>query len=266
MKRVAIGAALLFWATACATSIPLQPLSPGDPRPRQLLDDWVERTSQRQRLRGLARLTVDRKDGSVRIRGKQLVVLERPSRLRLEILGFLNQSLAVIATDGEGFEVYRAENQSYQAGEVDERLLWNEAGIDLSPEEAVAVLLGVPIAEPLPAPVNAVRDRDGRIRIDLADTQGTVVQRATFDPAGRLRALEVLDDSGAVLWAAQFDEYRDIGGSPFAHSIGLDVRSGMTRVEISFRNVELNPDLPPGLFRLFSSGEGDAPGTGADGR
>jgi len=266
VKRAAVGAALLCWATACATPIPLQPLSPDDPRPRQLLDDWVERTSQRQRLRGLARLAVDRNDGSVRLRGKQLVVLERPSRLRVEILGFLNQSLAVIATDGVGFEVYRAEDQSYEAGEVDERLLWNEAGIDLSPEEAVAVLLGVPISEPLPTPANAVRDGHGRIRIDLADARGIVVQRATFDPAGRLRAFEVLDHSGVVLWAAQFGEYRDVGGSAFAHSIGLDVRSGNTRAEISFRNVELNPELPPGLFRLFPSREGNPPDAGADGR
>jgi hypothetical protein len=266
VKRVAVGAALFFWATACVTPIPPQPLSPGDPRPRRLLDDWVERTSERQRLRGLARLAVDRNDGSIRLRGKQLVVLERPSRLRVEILGFLNQSLAVIATDGERFEVYRAEDQSYEAGEVDDRLLWNEAGIDLSPEEAVAVLLGVPISEPLPAPVNAVRDGDGRIQIDLADTQGTVVERATFDSAGRLHAFEVLDDSGAVVWAAQFGEYRDVGGSPFAHSIGLDVRSGKTHAEISFRKVELNPNLPPGLFRLFPTREGDPPGAGADGR
>jgi hypothetical protein len=266
VKRVAIGAALLCWAVACAKPIPVQSLSPGDPRPRQLLDEWVERASQRQRLRGIARLSVDRDDGSIQLRGKQLLVLERPSRLRVEILGFLNQSLAVIATDGEGFEVYRAGDQSYEAGEVDERLLWNEAGIDLSPEEAVAVLLGVPISDPLPAPVNAVRDGDGRIRIDLADARGRVVERVTFDPAGRLRAFEALDDSGAVLWDAQFDEYRDVGGSPFAHSIGLDVRSGKTRAEISFRKVELNPDLPSGLFRLMPSREGDPPAAGADDR
>jgi len=263
VKRVAVGAMLLCWATACVTPIPLQTLAPDDPRPRQLLDDWVERASQRQRLRGLARLAVDRNDGSIQIRGKQLLILERPSSLRVEILGFLNQSLAVIATDGVGFEVYRAEDQSYEAGEVDENLLWNEAGIDLSPEEAVAVLLGAPISEPMPAPANAVRDGDGQIRIDLADAQGIVIQRATFGPAGHLRAFEVLDNSGAAVWAAQFGEYRDVGGVAFAHSIGLDVRSGKTRAEISFRKVELNP---PGLFRLSPSLEGSPPDAGADGR
>jgi outer membrane lipoprotein-sorting protein len=256
VKRVALGAALLCWATACATPIPFRPLSIGDPRPGQLLDNWAERASQRQRLRGLARLAVDRADGSVQLRGKQLVVLERPSRLRVEILGFLNQSLAVVATDGEDFEVYRADDQSYAEGKVDAQLLWNEAGIDLSPEEAVAVLLGVPVSEPLPAPANAVRDAEGRIRIDLTNAQGAVVQRVTFDAAGRLQAFEALDDSGAVLWVAQFDAYRDVDGSAFAHSIQVDVRSGKTRAEISFRNVELNPDLPPGMFRLFPAGEG----------
>ena len=266
MKRVAIGAALLCWATACATPLPLQTLPPDDPLPRRLLDDWVEHTSQRQRLRGLARLAVDRNDGSLQLRGKQLLVLERPSRLRVEILGFLNQSLAVIATDGVGFEVYRAEDQSYEVGEVDEHLLWNEAGIDLSPSEAVAVLLGVPISAPPPAAASAVRDGNGRIRIDLADAQGVVIQRATFDSTGNLVAFEVLDDSDAVLWSAQFGEYRDVAGSPFAHSIDLDVRAGNTRAEISFRKVELNPDLPPGLFRLLPSHEDSPPGAGADGR
>jgi hypothetical protein len=260
VKRAAVCAALLCWATACATPISFQPLSAGDPRPRRLLDDWAERASHRQRLRGLARLAVDREDGSLQLRGKQLVVVERPSRLRVEILGFLNQSLAVVTTDGEDFEVYRAEDQSYEAGKVDAHLLWKEAGIDLSPEEAVAVLLGIPVSEPLSAPANAVRDADGQIRIDLTDAQGSVVQRVTFDPDGRLRAFETLDDSGAVLWVAQFGAYRDVDGSAFAHSIEVEVRSGMTRAEISFRNVELNPDLPAGMFRLFPSGEGAASG------
>ncbi len=254
MKRIAVVAALLCWATGCATPVAFRPLPAGDTRPDQLLAGWADLARQRQRLRGLARLAVDGYDGSVQLRGKQLLVVERPSHLRVEILGFLNQSLAVITTDGEGFEVYRAADQRYESGVVDEQLLWKEAGIDLSPAEAVAVLLGVPLSEPLPAPANAARDADGRIRIDLVDARGSVVQRATFDPAGQLRALERLDDSAAVVWAAHFDAYRDVDGSAFAHSIAVDVRSGMTHAEISFRNVELNPELPPGTFQLFPAG------------
>jgi len=264
VKRVAVGAALLCLATACATAVPRQRLSASDPRPRQLLDQWVDGASQRQRLRGIARLAVDRDDEAAQLRGKQLVVLERPARMRVEILGFLNQSLAVITTDGEHFEMYSAEDHRYESGDADENWLWKEAGIDLSPEAAVAVLLGVPPSEPLPALASAVRDAEGRIGIDLADSRGVVVQRATFDLSGRLRVLEALDATGAVVWSAHYDQYRDVDGSPFAHWIGLDVRSGNTRAEISFRNVELNPDLPPGLFELFQIHDGRS--TGADGR
>ncbi len=262
MQRVAAGAALLCLASACATPLAYRPLSEHDPRPRQLLDVWVERAAERQRLRALARLAVERADGSASLRGKQLVVLERPSRMRVEILGFLNQSLAVIATDGEGFEVYRAEDRSYESGVADERLLRDEAGIDLSPEEAVAVLLGVPISEPLPAPARALGDADGWVRIDLTAGPDIAAQRVTFDAEGRLRALEVLGDSGATVWSAHFDAYRDVEGAAFAHSIALDVHSGATRAEISFRDVELNPELPPGLFRLFRGAGGAPPGAG----
>jgi hypothetical protein len=260
VKRVALGAALLFWATACATPTPFHPLPAEDPRPQQLIDRWVESASQRHGLRGLARLAVDRDDGSVRLRGKQLVILERPSRLRVEILGFLNQSLAVIATDGAGFEVYRAEDQSYETGDVDDRLLWNEAGIDLSPEEAVAVLLGVPISEPIHALAGAVRDGEGRIRVDLATPDGRVVERATFDVDGNLYALEALDRSGDVAWVAHFGGYRVVEGVSFAHSIDLDVRSGMTRAEILFRKIELNPELSPEMFHLIPAAGGDGLG------
>jgi hypothetical protein len=40
----------------------------------------------------------------------------------------------------------------------------------------------------------------------------------------------------------------------------------MTHAEISFRNVELNPDLPPEMFRLFPAGESGPPSADADGR
>ncbi len=259
MKRAAVGTALLLCATACATHAPVQPLPPDDPQPRLLLEDWIERAGERRALRGRARLAVDREDGAIHLRVKQLVLLERPSSLRVEVLGFLNQSHAVLVTDGDHFEVYRARDHSYESGQVDDRLLWNEAGISLSPEEAVAVLLGVPTFEPNLSPSRAVRDGEGRIRIDLTDDEGVLRQRVTFDPAGPLHGFELLDTSGEMLWKAQFREYRDVGGISFAHAISLDVAAGMTHAEISFRAVELNPALSPELFQLRLPGGGVPP-------
>jgi hypothetical protein len=250
VKRAAAGTALLLLATACATRVPVQPLAPDDPQPRLLLENWIESAGERHALRGRARLAVDREDGAIHLRGKQLVLLERPSRLRVEILGFLNQSQAVLVTDGDHFEVYRTHDQSYESGAVDDRLLWNEVGILLSPEEAVAVLLGAPTIAPDLYPAGAVRDGDGYIRIDLADADGVLRQRVSFDPAGPLRRFELLDSRGDAVWTAQFSEYRDVDGISFAHVVSLDVAAGMTHAEIAFRDLELNPALSPELFRL----------------
>jgi hypothetical protein len=206
--------------------------------------------SQRSALRGLARLAVDYDDGNASHRSKQLIVLERPSKLRVEVFGFLNQSLAVLVTDGKNFDVYRARDGSWESGVVHPGWLWSEAGIALLPEEAVGVLLGVPDIDDALIPTRARQDSDGRVRIDLANTEGVVAQRISFDREGRLGDVTRLDSAGNVVWRAQFSEYRDVEGSPFAHAIGLDVTAGMTHAEVAFRNVELNPDLPADFFRL----------------
>lgn len=250
MIRVGIGPVLLLCAAACASPVPPQPLPPDDPQPVLLLQEWFGRASQRTGLRGLARLAVDRQEGDVHLRGKQLILLERPAKMRVEVLGFLNQSLAVLVTDGEQYEVYRAENQAYESGEVGANWLWNEAGIALSPEEAVAVLLGAPVGETSLVPARADRDHHGRTRIELVDAGGVARQRVTFDAAGRLYGIELFDGAEDALWSAQFREYRDVEGSPFAHAIQLDVAAGLTHAEISFRDIELNPDLPSELFEL----------------
>jgi outer membrane lipoprotein-sorting protein len=48
-----------------------------------------------------------------------------------------------------------------------------------------------------------------------------------------------------------------VDGQPFAHALTLDVAAGDTRAEISLRDVELNPELPPDIFRLRQPAAGD---------
>ena len=193
---------------------------------------------------------MDGDDGEVRIRGNEIVVLERPARMRVEVLGFLNQTAAVVATDGERFEIFRSGDRSYETGEVHAQLLWQEAHLALTPEEAVEVLLGVPALGAGLVPGRAVDAGEGLIRMDLVDAERRVRQRVAFDATSRLREFEVVGDDGAVAWRAGFDDYASIDGVPFAHTIVLDVTAGVAHVEISLRDVELNPELPPDIFRL----------------
>ena len=81
---------------------------------------------------------------------------------------------------------------------------------------------------------------------------------------GHLRSLEALDTGEALVWRAEFDDYAPVDGIPFAHALALEMVEGGTRAEISLRDVELNPELEPSIFRLRQPevGEGGA-GPGA---
>ena len=249
MKGWTILVAALATATACRSVPPAVPLGLDDPRPAALLAAWGRSAEARHSLRGRAKLAVDGESTGVRVRGKQVLVLERPGRMRVEILGLFNQTLAVLVTDGERFELFRVDDRSFETGPVHPDLLWQEAHIALTPEEAVELLLGAPRADPSLVPVVALGSSDGSIRIDLADVGGSVRRRMGFDAEGRLRWIEAVGD-GEVEWRASFDRYQRVGDIPFAHAISLDVAAGRTHAEISLRDVELNPELSPELFRL----------------
>ena len=82
-----------------------------------------------------------------------------------------------------------------------------------------------------------------------------MLRRAAFDSDARLREFESIDEDGAVRWRAEFADFAAVDGVSFAHRIVLDVTRGGTHVEISLRDVELNPELAPGVFRIRSPRE-----------
>jgi outer membrane biogenesis lipoprotein LolB len=232
VRRAAPFLGWLLLAAACR-GLPgqLPALAPDDRRPAELLAALDARASERQALRGRARIAVDADDG-VRLRGSQVLVLERPDRLRVEILGFLGETEVVLTTSGESYELFLVGEQRYESGTLYPGLLWDVARIDLEPREVVDLLLGAPIP-------------DGGVRLELAG--GGEREAFVFDAEGRLRHLE-RTRRGRAPWEARFGEYETVAGTPLAHAIAFE-RAG-ARAEVSLRDVELNPALPERLFRL----------------
>jgi len=232
-------------------------LGPDDPRPGLLLEDLARVASQRSSLRGLARLSIEGPGGSGR--AKQIVLVARPSRLRVEVLGFLNQTVAVLTTDGTEYRLFRAKDRSWSNGEIHPSLLWEIAGIALTPAQAVAVLLGTPEPPAGSEFAQAAALADGSVRIDLdvpLATPALAHLSLDFDARSRLRRWAYRDGSGAALFEVRFGEYRDVKGLSFAHAIELSDRINGTEAKVSFADVELNPTLPPEVFALDRGGTG----------
>jgi hypothetical protein len=246
-------------AAACQTVLPpgepdARTLAPGDPRPEALLRELAAYARDRSSLRGLARLSLDGPAGSGR--AKQILMLERPDRLRVEVLGFLNQTVALLTTDGRDYRLFRAEDRSWSGGPLRPGLLWEVAGIALTPAQAVSVLLGTPEPPEGAELARAAALADGGLRVELDVPVRLGRLSLEFDTRSHLRRWSYRDADGAALFEVRFGEYRLVEGRAFAHAIELYDRVNGTEAKVSFASVELNPIFPPEVFVLERGGAG----------
>jgi hypothetical protein len=246
--RALAAAAVALVAVSCRTTqLPIVPLAVDDPRPEQLLAGLASRSARLDALRGMARLAVDGPEGS--LRSKQVLVAARPARLRVEILGFLSQTQALLVTDGTSFAFFDAREHRFEEAPLRPGLLWEVAGIDLEPGEAVRVLLGAPQLEALRTSGAALLP-DGGLQLIQADPSGRARQALEFDAEGRLRRLAAWDADGVAAFDVRYDDLEPVGETPFAHRIDIAFPATGVKARIDLSQVALNPELAPGVFEL----------------
>lgn len=255
LSRLTRGAAACLALAACGCqTMPLRPLPKGDPRPAARLARWTAEVAGRQALRGSARLAVDAPHGAadggaLHVRSRQRVVLARPARMRVEVQGLLGTTLAVLTVDDTRYAWFEAGSRHFESGPVRDGLLWDLVRLDLTPAEAVDVILG---ARELSGglPVTGAWDAgDGVVRIAFGRADGSARRSLDLDDHARLRRLAVVGDGVSPGWEARFDDYATVSGTPLAHRITVETDSG-TRAVLSLADVELNPPLTPDIFTL----------------
>ncbi len=230
---------------ACLSLAPppeLRPVVGEDARIRT----WLERLSaegeSRRSVRAVGKLRLDSRDGRGRV--KEVVLAERPGRLRLESLGLLGNTLTLLVTDGESFSYF--DGRSLEGGPVSPDVLHERLGLALAPDEVVEVLLGSPLRPHWPP--TAILGSGQEREVWLPD------QRVRLSAAGELRSLETLGPSGEVRWRAEYGEWRDVPGGRYPFFVALYFPASELRAELRFTDVELNPALEPSLFRVARGG------------
>jgi hypothetical protein len=236
-------------AAACQTPTPPGVLlARDDPRPAALLAALSSQREARQAIRASARVSMSGQRGGSFAR--QLLLVERPARLRVEVMGLVGQRVMVLATDGERYDLYRSETGDIERGEIHPGILHEVAGVPLTPEQAVILLLGAPDAMLPAAPADEAHAfADGALRLAWRTPAG-LHHVLVLDAHHRVRHYGLRSQRGRDLLRVEYDDYRPLDGVPFAHRVDFDFPEADARAEVSFRSVELNPVLPDELFRL----------------
>lgn len=230
---------------ACRTA-PLEKarLAAGDPRPAGRVAALRALGEARHALRATGRVGFEGPEGSGF--SDQLLLVERPASLRIEVIGrLLQQRVLVFATDGARYQLYRAESPGLESGEVHPGVLDEVAGLPLTPDAAARLLLATPLA-PDVEPEAARGDASGALSLAWPD------QTLDFDVDGRLVAL-AFHPGGRDVLAARWGDFRDTASGAFPYRLELELKEQGARWTVEYREVELEPALAPELFRLAPS-------------
>jgi hypothetical protein len=239
-------ALLALFALAGCRTLPAAEYEVGadDPRIAVRLAALRALATERTALRANARSRSEGPDGGGF--SSQLVLAQRPASLRVEVIGLLQQRVLVLATDGERYELFRAEGGLREAGPVHPGVLDEAAGLPVTPEAAVGLLLAAPRAPDGP-PLRATENGAGELTLLWQE------EALAFDAEGRLAALRFRPGGRDVLFA-RWSDWRDTPGGAFPHRLDVELPEAEARLALEFRQVELDPALPPELFRLGLEG------------
>ena len=239
--RAARLAALALLVLACRTpAMPrMLPVLGEDLRIQAWLRSARSEAETRVGVRAIGRVRLEGPRGSSRVR--QVIIAERPGRLRLESLNLLGQTASLLVTDGERYAFF--DGRSVERGGVFPELLRDTLGMDVAPQEAVALLIAAP-GLPDRAPLQ-VLGRDGQ-RLALYATE-----HVGFTGDGELVEVAATRPDGSVRWRAEYGAWRDAGVGRYPYRMVFSFPATALRAEIELDSVELNPILAPDLFSLL---------------
>ena len=242
LGRLSIGLFLLL--AACA---PLQPPDDGLPAPagtaERLLADWAAQAGRYHSIRGLAKVRV--KTPQRNVSGTQVVLAERPDRLRAETIGTFGTPLLLLATDGNDLGVLVPSRNSYYFGKADADNIGRFTRIPVAADTLVRALL---YSAPVVAydDVNAWLLTDGGWLVELSG--GSNRQEMVFDARRRLVETRYFNSGQLMLKVA----YAGFAGndSEFPHSIDIHLAEYDVQASLEFSELDINQVLQPDLFRL----------------
>lgn len=195
-----------------------------------------------------AELTIEVWRARSRVRLNQLVLVQRPDKLRIDSLSPFDQPVSTLVSDGQTLSIYSLEEQRFYRGAATPENLVRLVPIRLEPAELGALLRGeVPIIAHRESTVTWVGDT-GRYRLDL-EGEGQR-QRVEFEPEAR-RVTETRVWRGErLVYVARLGDYSGTELTAVPRRMRFEAAGDDLRIDLSVKAHRVNRDLPEGAFEL----------------
>jgi hypothetical protein len=194
-------------------------------------------------LKGLASIRAEI-DGRV-TSARQVLLMEKPARLRADVLGLFGQPALQVAVDKGQLAVHVVPEGRYLQGTATAANLARFTRMPLGVDDLVRLALyDVPL---IPYGESSLHTNERGYLLRLETGRGDR-QDLLFDVAGRLYGVEYFRDGGLLLKVGYERFAEQQGGFPKELSLDMPVRQ--TSLSLVYSDLELNPELASDHFTL----------------
>jgi outer membrane lipoprotein-sorting protein len=244
MRRAITAIAIAVLIPGCLAHRPAPVMPPAQlPTARQLLDTVKRRRLRLTTLRTLAKLRY--RSPSANESARNVLAVERPDRLRVEVLSVLG-SVLVMTSDGGLLTAYLPREATVYRGTASAGNLARYLPGTVSVPAIIDHVLATP---PLLERAQEAVDWDGNL-IRLTQSDGARRWVAGFRDIDTPASYRELDRYGRTTIDAQYDDIDSNGPIPIARRITVRFPETDESLEITMRDPEVNPRLSDRLFSL----------------
>lgn len=223
------------------------------------LADHAARRGEWHSVKAEARVTQWGRDG--RIRGTVLMFLERPSRVRFDVMTQLGP-VAVLTSDGESFQLSDLREGVFSYGPTCPQNIARLLGMPVEAEDVLLFLTGD--TPTIAAAEQSIECREGRYVVTLVAADG-MTQEVAFsvgdsdrdkmpdEQSLTLRRSTVRAPDGKMRWQVTYDDYIDVQGHAFPTKVRFVDQTNHADTSVRLKSITVDPEVPEEAFRQSPS-------------
>jgi outer membrane lipoprotein-sorting protein len=226
--------------------------------PAQLITDPAQAIAAQKHapIRSLrAEAKIDQRGRDGRIKGKIMMFVERPDRVRFDAMTQFGPAL-ILTSDGQNFALSDFKDNRYLSGPACAESLGRVIGVALASSEVASVLLG---EAPLIAGNDSLSCSDGSYKLERRGDDGSreelafVVHEADrkSPPASQrlyLAAATLWNARGEKLYRVRYEDYARVGAAEFPHTVRIDDFANHSDALLRLSDVAVDVKVPEGAF------------------